>query len=101
MCIRDRLYTTANGLIGSRGGQWTNPTVTLDAERFPEAFFTHGIPMMDRINEFELTALLPEKDYVEYDLKEWSATSDPDFAAGIIRRAPLDLTQVPSNAQAQ
>ena len=34
-------------------------------------------------------------------LQEWSNTSDPDFAAEIIRRAPLDLTQVPSNAQAQ
>jgi hypothetical protein len=57
--------------------------------------------MMDRVNEFELTAMLPEKDFTEYDLHEWSNTSDPDYVAGIIRRAPLDLTQVPSNGQAQ
>lgn len=96
-----QLYTTANGLIGSRGGVWQTPTVDLAVERFPEAHFTHGVPTLDRINEFQLTAMLPEKDYAEYDLEPWAYAADPDHVAGIIRRAPLDLSQVPSNAQAQ
>jgi hypothetical protein len=96
-----QLFLTANGLIGSRGGVWQAPSTTLAVESFPEALFTHGVGRMDRINEFQLTAMLPEKDYTEYDLEPWSATADPEFVAGIIRRAPLDLSQVPSNGQAQ
>lgn len=96
-----QLFVTANGLIGSRGGVWQEPTVDLAIERMPEAVMTHGVPMMDRINEFQLTAMLPERDYAEFELEPWQATSDPDFVAGIVRRAPLELTQVPSNAQAQ
>jgi hypothetical protein len=34
-------------------------------------------------------------------LEPWRNNSDPDHAAGIIRRAPLDLNQVPSQSQAQ
>lgn len=95
------LFTTADGKIGSRGGVWQAPTVSLAVERFPEASFTHGVGMMDRINEFQLSAMLPERDYSEFDLAPWVNADDPEHAVGIVRRAPLELTQVPSNAQAQ
>ena len=97
-----QLYVTADGLIGSRGGEWKLPTVSLEAEtNFTEAFFQAGVPKMERINEFQLTAMLPERDYTEFELEPWKLAGDPEHAAGIIRRAPLELTQVPSNGQAQ
>jgi hypothetical protein len=97
-----QLYVTRDGLIGSRGGEWNLATVSLEAEtNFVEAFFQHGVPMMERINEFALTAMLPERDYTEFELEPFVLAGDPEHAAGIIRRAPLELTQVPSNSQAQ
>ena len=96
-----QLFVTASGLIGSRGGVWQAPTVSLPVEKFPEAFFTHGIGQMERVNEFQLSCMLPQRDYVEFELADWVNAADPEHAAGIIRRAPLELTQVPSNGQAQ
>lgn len=96
-----QLYTTSTGLIGTRGGVWADPTVSLEVERFPEMSFTHGVPMMDRINEFQLSCMLPEREYAEFDLEPWINAADPEHIAGIIRRVPLELTQVPSNSQAQ
>lgn len=95
------LFTTAEGLIGSRGGVWQAPTVSLAVESFPEASFTRGVPLMSRINEFQLSCMLPEREYAEFDLAPWINPDDPEHAAGVIRRAPLELTQVPSNSQAQ
>ena len=97
-----QLFTTTDGLIGSRGGKWETPTVSLVAETdFPEAFFQHGVPMMEKINEFQLTCMLPQRDYSEFELEPWINAADPEHSAGIIRRVPLELNQVPSNAQAQ
>jgi hypothetical protein len=96
-----QLYTTNAGLIGTRGGVWQMPTVSLSAAEILEGQFTHGVAMMDRINEFQLTAMLPSHDYAEVELAPWSNTADPEFVDGILRSQPLDLTQVPSNSQAQ
>ena len=97
-----QLFTTQDGLIGSRGGVWAGPTVSIDAESdFNEAFFQHGVSMMERINEFELTCMLPERDYSEFELEPWANQADPEHIAGIIRRMPLDLSMVPSQTQAQ
>lgn len=96
-----QLFYTSAGLIGSRGGTWVDPTVSLDVAGMPEASFTHGVSMMDRTNEFQLSAMLPSHEYTEIDLEPWVNASDPEHIAGIIRRAPLQLTQVPSNGQAQ
>jgi hypothetical protein len=96
-----QLYTTNAGLIGSRGGVWQTPSVSLSAAEILEGQFTHGVGMMDRINEFQLTAMLPSHDYAEVELAPWSNTADPEFIDGILRSQPLDLTQVPSNSQAQ
>jgi hypothetical protein len=96
-----QLYTTSAGLIGSRGGVWQAPTVSIAATEILEGQFTHGVAMMDRVNEFQLSATLPSHDYSEVELKEWSNTADPEFIAGILRRQPLELLQVPSNGQAQ
>lgn len=96
-----QLFMTAAGLIGSRGGIWQAPTVSLDATALIETQFTHGVPAMDRCNEFQLSAMLPSHDYAEVDLAPWSNESDPEFTAGIVRRQPLQLSQVPSNGQAQ
>jgi hypothetical protein len=96
-----QLYTTAAGLIGSRGGVWQAPTVFLAATELLEGQFTHGVPMIDRVNEFTLTAMLPTHEYNEIELKPWANKTDPEYIAGIVRNQPLDLSQVPSNAQAQ
>lgn len=96
-----QLFYTSDGLIGSRGGVWVEPTVSLAVETMPEASFTHGVGMMDRVNEFQLSAMLPDHDFSEIDLEPWINAADPEHIAGIIRRQPLDLTQVPSNGQAQ
>jgi len=96
-----QLFTTNAGLIGSRGGVWQTPGVSLSAAEILEGQFTHGVGMMDRINEFQLTAMLPSHDYAEVELQPWSNTTDPEFIDGILRSQPLDLTQVPSNSQAQ
>ena len=96
-----QLYTTREGLIGSRGGVWHDPTVSLGPSEIVEGQFTHGISMMDRTNEFELSAVLASHDYSEVDLEPWSNRSDPEFVAGIVKRQSLDLQQVPSNSQAQ
>lgn len=96
-----QLFATRDGLIGSRGGVWQAPSVTLDAGDILEGSFTHGVPLMDRVNQFQLEATLPSHNYSEVELKEWSNTTDPEFVAGVVRRAPLQLLQVPSNGQAQ
>jgi hypothetical protein len=97
-----QLFTTADGLIGSRGGKWVAPTVSLSAEAdFNEAFFQHGVSMMERVNEFQLTCMLPERDYSEFELEPWGNKTDPEYIAGIRRRVPLDLNMVPSQTQAQ
>lgn len=96
-----QLFKTSTGLIGSRGGVWQAPTVALDATQLLEGQFTHGVPQMDRCNEFQLSATLPSHDYGEVELESWSNESDPEFLAGIVRRQPLELLQVPSNGQAQ
>lgn len=96
-----QLYLTSDGLIGTRGGRWEAPTVSLDVASFPEGSFTHGVPKMDRVNEFQLSAMLPGHGYGEVELEPWEFTAHPEHAAGIIRRVPLELTQVPSNGQAQ
>lgn len=96
-----QLYVTSTGLIGSRGGVWQEPTVSLDVGAFPEGVFTHGVGMMDRVNEFSLSAMLPSHDFGEVDLEPWANATDPEHIAGVVRRQPLELTQVPSNSQAQ
>lgn len=96
-----QLYYTSDGLIGSRGGQYVAPSVSLEVETFPEGAFTHGIPMMDRVNEFELKCMMPSREYSEVELNPWVKAGDTEHAAGIIRRVPLSFTQVPSHAQAQ
>lgn len=96
-----QLYPTSSGLIGIRGGVWQEPTVSLDVGAFPEGVFTHGVGMMDRVNEFSLSAMLPSHDFGEVDLEPWANATDPEHIAGFVRRQPLELTQVPSNGQAQ
>ena len=97
-----QLYTTAAGTIGVRGGRWVAPTTSIAVEEtMLEAFFTHGVPAMERVNEYELTCMLPERDYAEVELAPWTNKTDTDYKAGIVRRQRLDLNQVPSNSQAQ
>jgi hypothetical protein len=96
-----QLFMTSDGLIGSRGGKWQAPSVTLAVDQMVEAFFQHGVAKMDRCNEFELTCFLAERNYAEFELENFEDTNDPDHKAGIIRRQKLELTQVPSSGQAQ
>lgn len=96
-----QLYYTDDGLIGSRGGEWVEPDVTLTAERMPEFSFAAGVPLIDRRNEFALSCMLPSHGFVEVDLEPYVLTDDPAYLAGIIRKGELALTQVPSHAQAQ
>lgn len=96
-----QLFTTTDGLIGSRGGVWQEPTVSLDVSSQPEGSFTHGTPLMDRVNEFQLSAMLPSHDFSEVDLQPYVRGGDSEHEAGIVRRQPLQLLQVPSNGQAQ
>lgn len=97
------LYITGEGKWAIRGGQWTEPTVTLDTElgHVIEAEMRDGVDALSRYNELAITFLSPNHNYGKAECDPWQDTDDPEFLAGKVITQPLDLLQVPSHGQAR
>jgi hypothetical protein len=96
-------YLTGAGLWAIRGGEWTAPTVTLDSSlgHIIEAEMRDGMNALTRYNELAIRYLSPDHNYAEAECDPWQDTADPEFVAGKVITASLDLLQVPSFSQAR
>lgn len=96
------LEPKADGTWKIAGGEWIEPTVTLDADRghIIEAEFRGGASAMERYNELAIQYLSPAHDYSEVEGDPWQNAADI-AASGIIETRPLNLLQVPSHGQAR
>lgn len=102
LAARDgRLFRTADGKWGMRGGEWVEPTVTIDAADIIDMDVSPGLPVMQRVNQFELKCMLPEFKYGEAEIDDWNDVNDSEYLAGNILREQITLTQVPSASQAR
>jgi hypothetical protein len=95
-----QLFTTTDGKIAIRGGQWEEPTVFIDYDEGHIIEASWGSPdAMDRYNELAIQYLDPDLDFVENEAASWQ---DPiSVATGKLVTQPLELFQVPSQSQAR
>lgn len=96
------LQSTASGAWKIVGGEWIEPTVTLDAAlgHILEAEFAGGMSAMERYNELAIQYLSPDHDYVEVEGDPWQNTADITDT-GVIETRPFDVMQVPRHGQAR
>ena len=95
-----RLYRTAAGLYGIRGGQWVAPTVTLDADEGQITAIEFAPPDgIERYNKAVIQFLSPAHGWVEQECDPWVDQADID-AHGEKSQA-YDFSQVPSHGQAR
>lgn len=96
-------YLTGDGLWAIRGGEWTEPTVTIDSSlgHIIEAQMSDGVNALSRYNELAIRYLSPDHDYAEAECDPWQDTTDPEFIDGKVITASLNLLQVPSFTQAR
>lgn len=95
------LYSTADGKVAIRGGEWVAPTVTLDADSgdIIEAEFAPP-SALERYNELAIQFMSPAHGYSEIEGDPWQNAADI-LATGIIETRPFDVLQVPSHGQAR
>lgn len=96
-------YLTGAGLWAIRGGEWTEPTVTIDSSlgHILQAKMDDGVNALSRYNELAIRFLSPDHNYAEAECDPWQDTADSEFIAGKVITASLDLLQVPSFTQAR
>lgn len=93
------IYRTAAGLIGIRGGQWVDPTLTFQGDSILAFSLSQGVGKLAAFNRTTITYTSPLHDYQAVEADPWVDT----VSEALIGSLPtsLDLDMVPSNGQAR
>jgi hypothetical protein len=92
-------FTTPEGKIGIRGGQWSPPTVTLDETSILAHSMEQGNNRLSTFNELKITYTSPLHDYQAMEATAWADLADQAERGPI--PSSLDLDYVPSPSQAR
>lgn len=96
------LYFTAEGKIGIRGGEWVEPTLTLDDSlgHIIDATFQQGQGALAAFNELTIVYTEPSQDYQEAEAQVWVDT-DNIALRGKVLPEKLDVLWAPNHSQAR
>lgn len=96
------LYMDTSGRIAIRGGKWTAPELTLDADsgHIISAQFKHGQGALAAFNDLTLSYTDPDLDYQETEAQSWVDTGNITLRGQVLPQQ-LDLLMVPHHAQAR
>ena len=97
------VYLTRDGLIGCRGGEFEEPTVSFDlsGDHVLSSEFGELVGRMARTNIFKLKYMSPDHKFTEVETEPWVNENDPEYIDGREISRALDLLQVPSHGQAR
>ena len=93
------LYPTQDGKIGIRGGEWTEPTVTIGPEHIRAFHYVQGNDRLAAFNRLKLTFTFRSADYQPFECDPWEDLAS-QAQAGVLQQ-DFTLTQVPSFTQAR
>lgn len=96
-----RIFETAAGKIGCKGGAWDAPVVEVDATKHLIDAELGPIDRMSSYNVLRFKYLSPEHDFVEQDGDPWRDEAAITAAGGVEREQEVDLTACPDHAQAR
>lgn len=96
------LYMTTAGKIAIRGGQWVEPSLTLDSSlgHIISGEFRRGQSALAAFNELTITYLEPDLDFQEAEAERW-LDSDNIALRGQVLPEKLDVIMAPHHAQAR
>jgi hypothetical protein len=93
------LYRTAAGLIGIRGGQWVDPTLTFQGDAILAFSLSQGTGKLVAFNRTTVTYTSPGHDFQQVETDPWvDAVSEATVGS---LPTSLELDMVPSNGQAR
>jgi hypothetical protein len=96
------LYFTAAGKIGIRGGQWVEPTLTLDDTlgHIIDATFRQGQGSLAAFNELTVVYTEPTQDYQEAEAQVWIDEANQALRGKVLSEK-LEVLWAPNHSQAR
>jgi hypothetical protein len=96
------LYFTAAGKIGIRGGQWVEPTLTLDDSlgHIIDATFRQGQGRLAAFNELTVVYTEPTQDYQEAEAQVWVDEANLTLRGKVLSEK-LEVLWAPNHSQAR
>lgn len=96
------IYINGAGKMALRGGQWVEPTVTLDSAlgHIITGEFRQGQSALAAFNELNITYIDPAQDYMDSEGERWLDTDNIALRGKVLSES-LDLPMVQSHAQAR
>lgn len=94
-----RIFFTSEGKIGCRGGEWVEPTISLDLGEAAIDVDVGAPDIMDTYNVLRSKFLSPPNEFVEQEMDPWREEDRIEIEGE--RSREIDLTHVPSHTQAR
>jgi len=96
------IYINGAGKMAIRGGQWVEPTLTLDSTEghIVGGEFRQGQSALAAFNELNFTYVDPEQDYMDTEGDRWLDTANIALRGQVLSEQ-LNLPMVQSHAQAR
>lgn len=96
------IYINGAGKLAIRGGQWVEPTLTLDSAlgHIISGEFRQGQSALAAFNELNITYVDPTQDYMDSEGERWLDSANIALRGRVLSDS-LDLPMVQSHAQAR
>lgn len=96
------IYINGAGKMAIRGGQWVEPTLTLDSAlgHIISGEFRQGQSALAAFNELNITYVDPTQDYMDTEGERWLDTANIALRGKVLSES-LDLPMVQTHAQAR
>ena len=93
------LYTTREGKLAIRGGQWNEPTITIDETQILGHDMEEGADALDRFNQLKIVYTDPDQDYQSTEAQPWDDLADQAVRGLQTQDFTVDMCPSPSQAR--
>ena len=93
------LYTTREGKLAIRGGQWNEPTITIDETQILGHDMEEGADALDRFNQLKIVYTDPDQDYQSTEAQPWDDLADQAERGLQTQDFTVDMCPSPSQAR--
>lgn len=93
------IYRTPAGLIGIRGGKWTDPTLTFGGDSILAFSLTQGAGKMVTFNRTTITYTSPLHDFQLIEAEPWVDVVSEGILGSLATSLQLDMVSSPSQAR--
>jgi hypothetical protein len=93
------IYRTAAGLIGIRGGEWIDPTLTFYGDSILAFSLTQGSGKMVTFNRTTVTFTSPDHEYQLIETEPWVDPVSEAFLGTLSTTVQMDMVSSPTQAR--